>query len=71
MDTNRQNLYLAEFDTKGAILTKRSELITDTRKARGIIWRSNAQKKSNINGQINLCDDASKLKMKNVINSME
>lgn len=45
MDTNRQDLYLAEFDTKGAIPTKRSELITDIRKARRIIWRSNAQKK--------------------------
>jgi hypothetical protein len=45
MDTNRQDLYLAEFDTKGAIPTKHSELITDNRKAREIIRRSNTQKK--------------------------
>jgi hypothetical protein len=45
MDTNRWDLYLAEFDTKGAIPTKRSERITDNRKARGITWRSRARRK--------------------------
>jgi hypothetical protein len=45
MYTNRQDLYLAESDTKGAIPTRHSQLITDNRKIREIIRRSNAQGK--------------------------